>query len=418
MIERYGMPLLCRRANIVLPTNFGYGSTSPRWASTVDNWFGFKGCSTRNCAVPSREPAFERLKETVRLKNRRHYNVNLLNMPEFSTASRPYPSRGSLFSSERHWEYQLFRYHRLGNLHCRFTSVISDPVDYHNSQFIVPKEAESEHLIPLSLHVRFIEAANRGWLRGNRTGARATRAPPVDSVILRTLYFNGNTLHFDLKPVTRFSSNFRSPAERVWEAYGSNTNRETIVLAERDINTAKMTVFGLQNSCGDGKHLPFSDDRVSMLDIPNYELIGRRIPELRYLEDHWDEFYDDYMTEIEDYNRKYLNDRIAMIRDAIHGLSNRCAAMVRRSLNLLEDDIQPVFHEEGSMIIAAGLERNRCPEHYWSLPVVTGPVLLFSFLEWFFAAVTLQSPDVDSVSGTLNEGCFKKPHVYTLLLGN
>ncbi|EFW22555.1 conserved hypothetical protein [Coccidioides posadasii str. Silveira] len=387
----------CAQYNVALLTN-ECGDTIPRYHGYRDktNWHTVrrhlkKGPKCDNSLFepdsgPCAEPDFVQwsnqklsckgLHRPQSRGGKRQYRVKLKGLAHFLSPARPYASRSMFFRSDRHWPYQLFRYYRLRNPHCVFTGVSSDRIDRHNILGTLPIEAETEHLVPLSLHTRFIEVANTGWLRGSRRGSRATRAPPVDSAALKNLYYGANTLRAGLSRVARFSPNLRSPVDRVWEAFGSTTNRENMVMTQRQINAQKQTVFDIQRRCSESQwhrwlRLLIEGDRTITQELlgnlrmvlsvfryhqigdvakrtertrdmirDQYKLIGREHRSLRHLADHWSEFYDDYVTEIEEQSRDYLIDRINMTRDALRGLLSRHHVAVRRALNLLEDDVK------------------------------------------------------------------------------
>lgn len=93
----------------------------------------------------------------------------------------------------------------------------------------------------LGIGARFIRDAGEGQLKsGNRSTYRIH-----PSHILNT-FIRENRLPARLPPVTPRSRSIRNPMQRVFEAFGSNSNRHVLIPTKVQLNEAKGNLFALK----------------------------------------------------------------------------------------------------------------------------------------------------------------------------
>lgn len=88
------------------------------------------------------------------------------------------------------------------------------------------------------MHARFIESANQGRLPSGHD----TITPAIPNSFFETTY-RESSLGTNLPPVRPGGPNFPIPYQRVFEAFGSNTNRNDLLLTEDQLNGAKGQFF-------------------------------------------------------------------------------------------------------------------------------------------------------------------------------
>ena len=98
-------------------------------------------------------------------------------------------------------------------------------------------------LSKLSIHQRFIQTANTGRL----PSGGLTRTAAIATPFFQNTYLVDNALPAGLPPVTQGGPDLRNPSTRVYEAFGSNTNRADLMLTDRQINGAKGQLFILNS---------------------------------------------------------------------------------------------------------------------------------------------------------------------------
>ncbi|KAK2742839.1 hypothetical protein FQN57_005130 [Myotisia sp. PD_48] len=176
--------------------------------------------------------------------NSRGFNFFLAGLlAEFTMYSRNYPSRSNLFTTRAGLRDVLRRYFRLGLRDCNSGNVVGDKIADVKK---LPPNAETEHLVPLSMHKQFITSANTGFV-----GTRVLKTLPISSAFFQNKYLKDDILPAGLPRVNpelpSRSPDLRAPVDRVFEALGSNTNRRNLVLTSRDINAIKGRIFKFED---------------------------------------------------------------------------------------------------------------------------------------------------------------------------
>ncbi|RWA12800.1 hypothetical protein EKO27_g2300 [Xylaria grammica] len=257
--------------------------------------------------------------------------------------SRAYPSRGALFATAAGLRDVIRRFWQMRDgVRCNDTSVRGAPVDVNN----LPVDGETEHPIDLQVIVPFIETANRGYL----PLGRRTRTRPIPSPWWLNVWADPQGLPARLMRVSPRSPDIRSPADRVMEAFGSNTNRRNFILTQRQINAAKGAIFGLgapistQNfgnlaqagAGGDGASeqramqeirtviavFSYANDADVAMRIQNTDSLIRA--QFAVIETYtqggtglsqlWGEFWPDYQRQVEIFAQEWVQSRITQMR--------------------------------------------------------------------------------------------------------
>ncbi|RWA07611.1 hypothetical protein EKO27_g7496 [Xylaria grammica] len=228
----------------------------------------------------------------------------------------------------------------------------------------LPADTHIEHIIPLFTAARFASVANWGrhWLPmpyidpyiSFPLGA-PTQTPGIRTAFWEDVWNNPEGLPRNLPLVTPDSADLRRPVDRVFEALGSNTNPSHFVLIQSAINNVKgqfeAFAFPMQDNEFNGyvrqalagnntaircflaplretiamfQYLrdPDIDSRrntIATSVTEQLQLIEQHTEGSEGLTAHWHEFYPFYFSQVSEFARNWVNDRVRYIQRTFAG---------------------------------------------------------------------------------------------------